>query len=119
MALITCPDCGASISDKAPACLKCGYPVKAEEPIHLHAPAIPSRAQVSGSAHENRNDRGKVYTTQRTGKDVKIMSLFGWTSLFVAAIIFFNGTPDMFIISLLIGVGLLILSRIISWWKYS
>src|SRR5712691_9915927 len=27
MALISCPDCGASISDRAPACIKCGRPV--------------------------------------------------------------------------------------------
>jgi uncharacterized OB-fold protein len=27
MALITCPECGAQVSDAAPACPKCGYPV--------------------------------------------------------------------------------------------
>lgn len=42
MALIKCPECGETISDKAPACIKCGYPIKelgipqpplAEEPV--------------------------------------------------------------------------------------
>ena len=28
MALITCPECGQSVSDHAVACPKCGYPVK-------------------------------------------------------------------------------------------
>jgi hypothetical protein len=28
MALIDCPECGASVSDKAAACPKCGYPMK-------------------------------------------------------------------------------------------
>src|SRR6266704_3838043 len=34
MALITCPDCGKQISDKAPACPKCGRPaaLPLEEP---------------------------------------------------------------------------------------
>ena len=30
MALITCPECGKEISDKAPACIHCGYPIKKE-----------------------------------------------------------------------------------------
>ena len=28
MALITCPECGRKISDKANACVGCGYPIK-------------------------------------------------------------------------------------------
>ncbi len=27
MALIKCPECGKDISDKAPACIHCGYPL--------------------------------------------------------------------------------------------
>lgn len=27
MALVRCPDCGSEVSDKAPACLKCGRPL--------------------------------------------------------------------------------------------
>lgn len=27
MALIKCPDCGAEVSDQAPACPKCGAPI--------------------------------------------------------------------------------------------
>jgi len=30
MAMINCPECGASISDKAATCPKCGYPIKPE-----------------------------------------------------------------------------------------
>lgn len=29
MSLITCPECGQSISDKAAACPHCGYPLSA------------------------------------------------------------------------------------------
>lgn len=28
MALIKCPECGGNISDKAPACIHCGYPLQ-------------------------------------------------------------------------------------------
>ena len=31
MALITCPECGRQISDKAVACVGCGCPIRKEE----------------------------------------------------------------------------------------
>lgn len=31
MALIKCPECGAEVSDRAPACIKCGYPLASEK----------------------------------------------------------------------------------------
>jgi len=31
MALITCPECGKQISDKAPACIHCGYPMQEKQ----------------------------------------------------------------------------------------
>lgn len=31
MALLKCPDCGAQVSDKAPACPQCGRPILARE----------------------------------------------------------------------------------------
>jgi len=33
MALITCPDCQAQVSDAAPACPKCGRPMAAAAPV--------------------------------------------------------------------------------------
>lgn len=33
MALITCPECGKQISDKAPACIHCGYPLQEQPPV--------------------------------------------------------------------------------------
>jgi hypothetical protein len=37
MALITCPECGAQISDKAAACPRCGAPVAAAGPSPMTA----------------------------------------------------------------------------------
>lgn len=31
MALIKCPECGKDVSDKAPACIHCGYPFGQKE----------------------------------------------------------------------------------------
>lgn len=33
MALIKCPECGKEISDKAPVCIHCGYPMQEQQPI--------------------------------------------------------------------------------------
>ena len=33
MALISCPECGRQISDKADACVGCGYPIKKDDEI--------------------------------------------------------------------------------------
>ena len=32
MALIKCPECGGTVSDKAPACIHCGYPLQETKP---------------------------------------------------------------------------------------
>lgn len=32
MALIKCPECGREVSDKAPACIHCGYPLAQPQP---------------------------------------------------------------------------------------
>lgn len=31
MAIISCPDCGKDVSDKAPACIHCGYPFQSAQ----------------------------------------------------------------------------------------
>ena len=32
MALISCPECGKEVSDRAPACIHCGYPLSSAAP---------------------------------------------------------------------------------------
>ena len=50
MALIKCPECGRDISDKAKACIHCGYPIpRAQE---HPAPAEPEQAKVAPVVEE-------------------------------------------------------------------
>lgn len=43
MALITCPECGAQVSDKAAACPHCGYPIAANIPQEQYAFCVKSQ----------------------------------------------------------------------------
>ena len=45
MALISCPECGKQISDQAPACIHCGYPLP-KQPTAPAAPPSPARFSV-------------------------------------------------------------------------
>ena len=45
MALISCPECGKQISDQAPACIHCGYPLP-KQPTAPAAPPSPDRFSV-------------------------------------------------------------------------
>ena len=41
MALINCPECSNSVSDKAFACPRCGYPISQSAPLQTPAPRRP------------------------------------------------------------------------------
>ena len=45
MALIACPECGKEISNQAPACIHCGYPLS-KQPTAPAAPLPPNRFSV-------------------------------------------------------------------------
>lgn len=53
MALINCPECGTEISDKAAACIKCGYPLASQPAVEKEKPKCPEcGAEVSEGASE-------------------------------------------------------------------
>lgn len=64
MALIKCPECGKEISDKAPACIHCGYPLalelnKAKEtPIDTHPEN--NMTNSDGNTSENANKKYRL-----------------------------------------------------------
>jgi hypothetical protein len=46
MALVTCPDCQAQISDAAPSCPRCGRPAQDARPIAVRPPATPGDERI-------------------------------------------------------------------------
>lgn len=59
MALITCPDCGGSVSDAAPACIHCGRPLAPARPAAPYAApayAPPSSAYAAADPMARRVD---------------------------------------------------------------
>lgn len=54
MALITCPECGNQVSDKASACIHCGYPLSSEclsenAPITTDEPIVSTLSEIAQS----------------------------------------------------------------------
>ena len=45
MALISCPECGKEVSDRAPACIHCGYPLSSAAPYADFRP-ITGRSEI-------------------------------------------------------------------------
>ena len=56
MALIKCPECGKEISDKAPACIYCGYP------LSLVSSTQNESAVESEQGHAEKNAKPKEYS---------------------------------------------------------
>ena len=61
MALITCPECGREVSDKAPACPHCGVPLTT-------AVTTPAEAPVSAPRTEDRSEVEKILTLARQAR---------------------------------------------------
>ena len=72
MALITCPDCKNSVSDQAPACPKCGRPIK----VAFTAPAAESRPSI-------------ITATKREGLFLQSMNVGCMLILAFFALVFF------------------------------
>jgi hypothetical protein len=56
MALITCPDCGQAVSDRAPSCPRCGYPLAPQAPPP--PPPVPNQQQVVIPPQQSAVSRG-------------------------------------------------------------
>lgn len=68
MALITCPECGKQVSDKATACPNCGCPISAAQPsaVEITAPVVEPASSVSAPKS---NDFEKYMTLARRAKE--------------------------------------------------
>lgn len=107
MALITCSDCGASVSDRAPACPKCGAPIAA---------AGPGGAPIT-------------VVTELTSKRLKRQTLLSAATIVIGFIVIMSGAgqasangaaSNSMIGSLLIlgGIVWLTVTRIRIWWNH-
>lgn len=56
MALITCPECGAQISDSAAACIHCGYPIS---PVAASPLDAPETAEMTEDIKKSPSFKGK------------------------------------------------------------
>ena len=72
MALIKCPEGGNDISDRAPACIYCGYPISVEN------------HQTKGSYHDKADTQNGAKTKVKCKKVRKKMAL--WKKILIAIV---------------------------------
>jgi hypothetical protein len=90
MALITCPECGAQVSDAAPACPQCGYPVATAAAI----PAGSAGVAAAPAAAAERRVEPEPLPTERSaepftigGRPVPVAFLLFWGGLIVGVVL--------------------------------
>lgn len=147
MALIKCPECGKKVSDQAPTCIHCGYPLRKSSPYKSTAAFPPEhdRFRPGYNAYEKpKNDSHKwisdptdvevvnVITIQKTSKTWKglgcfgfIIFLLGTTMVIVAGIVIPNefGTNSSLLTEfaaavVLLGIAISIFARVMAWWHH-
>jgi hypothetical protein len=85
MALINCPECGAQVSDAAPACPKCGYPIAtaaASAGTSATAPAAQTKAEPEPLPTER---SAEPFTIK--GRRIPIAAVLFWGGLVVGMIL--------------------------------
>ena len=105
MSLIECPDCGRKISDRAPACPGCGAPNSAA--------ARPAQPQ----------PRPQTQTIEQTGKPFKIAQIIGVIMLALGILLLFgqgfdHGTPVAGVIVAVLGVGTVLMAKLMAWFEH-
>lgn len=97
MALITCPECGREVSDRATSCPACAFP--------LGAASLPVPAQVQ--------------TIEATGKTYKMLQLGGGVLLIVGLIAFVSAEDKSLAgIVLFASIVCYVWGRVGAWWHH-
>ncbi|MGB5835340.1 MAG: zinc ribbon domain-containing protein [Thiohalocapsa sp.] len=101
MALIDCPECGANVSDSAPSCPKCGFPIatagdRTTQATRTSAAAAPvsSGASTESPASTSQQAEPPPLPTERSaepfriaGRRVPIAALLFWGGMTVGVIL--------------------------------
>jgi hypothetical protein len=134
MALVTCPECGAGVSEHAAHCPHCGYPIAATpslDPLQQLAQTQALGYQPRGAVAAPPVHRGRVQTVEQTGKFWKSQMLLSALTCIAGVIVSavgyqatMNGPqpggPLAPIGVLMVFAGLLwfIFARIGAWWNH-
>lgn len=94
MALIKCIECGIEVSDKADKCPKCAYPISTKE------------------------NEIKTQVIEQTSKSLKMQLLTGTMILFFGFIFLFSGSMGAAATFLILGLIIVIYTRISIWWHH-
>jgi hypothetical protein len=98
MALIDCEECGVQVSDKAPACIKCGAPLNS---------TLTALGPAAG-----------IVTTQQTGKRYKGAQLIGAVMMCAGVISCSAHEPGVAAGLTLVGLVVFLGARMGAWWNH-
>lgn len=95
MALIKCIECGTEVSDLAEKCPKCAYPISSKK------------------------EEAKVQIIEQTSKKLKMQLVIG-TVVLILGFIFWGmfGSDSIGIIFLILGVIMIISTKVSIWWQH-
>jgi len=95
MALIKCIECGTEVSDLAEKCPKCAYPISSKK------------------------EESKVQIIEQTSKKLKMQLAIG-SVLLILGFIFWGmfGSDSIGIIFLILGVIMVISTKVSIWWHH-
>jgi hypothetical protein len=91
MALINCPECNGQVSDRAPVCPHCGFPLNAvAESAGAAAPAAAATATATSAAPsmdtESHFEPGEPWRLRLAGRPVPVAMLLFWGGMVVGVI---------------------------------
>ncbi len=96
MALVTCPECGKSVSDTAKMCPSCGYPLKRKSDLHEETDFFTNHQSTSNS----------MYTNEKTNQ-----TYFGLIGFILALIGLFLPVPFLDVIVGIVALTLSIIGK--------
>lgn len=113
--LISCPDCGSTVSKRANACPNCGSPIVLQQ-----ADVFVQEKRLIG------HPMGSVQTTEQTGKKWKALMLIGAFVAFLSACVFGLGIAandggrigSYSLVGMLLGICVFIHAKVGAWWNH-